>query len=172
MNAREMLRDAASNPKAGRKFQRALRRASENPMVCPKPTTDIDLNLSNRDYAIKEQWYGPMNPDEENPEFWGKIADLWEISEDDAKASRCGNCAAFIQTPEMLACIEVNLGFDDDYPDEASDDMMMNREMTNAQADLGYCQLFGFKCAGDRVCRAWLHGGPVTGEDDGETGER
>jgi len=29
-------------------------------------------------------------------------------------------------------------------------------------ANLGYCQLFHFKCAGDRTCDAWLMGGPIT----------
>jgi len=28
-------------------------------------------------------------------------------------------------------------------------------------ADLGYCQLFKFKCAAARTCDAWLHGGPI-----------
>ena len=27
--------------------------------------------------------------------------------------------------------------------------------------NLGYCQLFKFKCAGDRTCDAWVHGGPI-----------
>jgi hypothetical protein len=29
-------------------------------------------------------------------------------------------------------------------------------------ADLGYCELFEFKCAADRTCRSWLYGGPIT----------
>jgi hypothetical protein len=29
-------------------------------------------------------------------------------------------------------------------------------------ADLGYCELFEFKCAADRTCSAWLVGGPIT----------
>ena len=28
-------------------------------------------------------------------------------------------------------------------------------------ADLGYCQLFKFKCAAKRSCDAWVHGGPI-----------
>ena len=28
-------------------------------------------------------------------------------------------------------------------------------------ANLGYCQLFKFKCAGARTCDAWVHGGPI-----------
>ena len=29
-------------------------------------------------------------------------------------------------------------------------------------ADLGYCELFHFKCAATRTCDAWLVGGPIT----------
>ena len=28
-------------------------------------------------------------------------------------------------------------------------------------ADLGYCELFEFKCAADRTCSAWLVGGSI-----------
>ena len=30
-----------------------------------------------------------------------------------------------------------------------------------AKANLGYCELFHFKCAGNRTCDAWLAGGPI-----------
>jgi len=30
------------------------------------------------------------------------------------------------------------------------------------KANLGYCELFDFKCAGDRTCDAWITGGPIT----------
>lgn len=129
--------------------------------TCPVPTTDVALNLKNRNYAIEEHGYGPLNPAEPNPEFWRGIADLWGISSEDAKTSRCSNCAAFIQTPKMLECIKGGLGYEDDYPKQGADHLASNRTETLESADLGYCQLFGFKCAGDRVCRAWLHGGPI-----------
>jgi hypothetical protein len=29
-------------------------------------------------------------------------------------------------------------------------------------ADLGFCELFDFKCAATRTCNAWLIGGPIT----------
>ena len=28
-------------------------------------------------------------------------------------------------------------------------------------SNLGYCEFFHFKCAGDRTCDAWIVGGPV-----------
>jgi len=137
----------------------ALVRDYKDGDVCPVATVDISLNIKNRNIAIKERGYGPMNPGESNPKFWKGIADLWGISISEAKTSRCGNCAAFIQTPKMLACIQNHLGLDDDY--ESAEDMAENRSRTLESADLGYCQLFAFKCAADRTCRAWLYGGPI-----------
>jgi hypothetical protein len=33
--------------------------------------------------------------------------------------------------------------------------------------DLGYCEVFDFKCASKRTCEAWIAGGPIT-EDEYE----
>ena len=41
-------------------------------------------------------------------------------------------------------------------------------------ADLGYCEIFDFKCSAQRSCRAWVVGGPNTGEakdEDEDMGE-
>lgn len=149
-------------PKHGNKaIGQALVKSYKDGAACPLATVDVALNTKNRDIAIKERGYGPMNPEEPNKKFWKGIGDLWDISEEEAKSSRCANCAAFIQTPKMLECIENGLGLDDDYASEGADEMGENRERTLKAADLGYCQLFAFKCAADRVCRAWLFGGPI-----------
>jgi hypothetical protein len=34
--------------------------------------------------------------------------------------------------------------------------------------DLGFCEVFDFKCAAKRTCAAWIVGGPVTDEGDNE----
>ena len=121
-------------------------------MICPIATQDIKVNLKNRDWAFKNVGYGPANPNDENEEFWAAKADEWQVEPDDAKEMRCGNCAAFIQTPEMLDCIEKGIG---DEPGSYAKDII-------ATAGLGYCELFEFKCAADRTCSAWLVGGPIT----------
>lgn len=130
--------------------------------ACPLATTSIELNTKNRKLAIDNHGYGPMNPDDDNKVFWQKIGQLWDVPVEKAKSSRCGNCAAFIQTPEMLACIHQNLGLDEDYPKAGKENMQQNRQKTLMAAGLGYCQLFAFKCAAERVCIAWVHGGPIT----------
>jgi hypothetical protein len=97
-----------------------------------------------------------MNPNEPNADYWRDISKAWRISPAQAKKSRCGNCAAFIQTPKMLACIESGL--------EMNGTEMDAWEVIDA-GDLGYCEVFDFKCASKRTCEAWISGGPIT-EDD------
>ena len=122
---------------------------------CPVVTHDIKLNLKNRDWAFKNVGYGPANPDEPNKEFWSAKSDEWQTPVETAKTMRCGNCSAFIQTPEMMDCIVSGI------QGEESDDETYANEVVDG-ASLGYCELFEFKCAADRVCSAWLLGGPVT----------
>ena len=85
--------------------------AGEN---CPTATQDITINLRNRAKAINSANYGPENPDLPNTAFWKKKADEWEVSIEDAKMSRCGNCAAFNQEESMLDCIEKGIGGEGD----------------------------------------------------------
>lgn len=122
---------------------------------CPLATQDIEENLKNRQKAIDKANYGPMNPNEPNAQYWRDLAKGWRLSPDQAKRSRCGNCAAFIQTPTMLDCIAKGVGEPDAW------------DVIDA-GDLGYCDLFHFKCAAKRTCAAWIVGGPVTEEADME----
>lgn len=124
-------------------------------MKCPIVTHDIKLNLKNRDWAFKNVGYGPANPEVEDTEFWNKRAEEWATSVDNAKTMRCGNCSAFIQTPEMMDCIVKGI-----QGEESNDETYANEVVDGAE--LGYCELFEFKCAADRTCSAWLVGGPIT----------
>jgi hypothetical protein len=122
--------------------------------TCPKVCSDIPLNLKNRDWAFKNVGYGPANPD--SPEdFWQIRAKEWATSSKNAQTMKCGNCSAFIQTPEMMKCIV------DGIQGEESDNETYANEVVDS-AKLGYCELFEFKCAADRVCSAWLVGGSIT----------
>lgn len=124
--------------------------------ACPPATQDIELNLKNRQHAIDNVGYGPLNPDEPNDEFWQAKADRWSVSPDEARKSRCGNCAAFIQTSKMKECIAQGLEQGDPNAQDSWDVV--------AAGDLGYCQALDFKCAASRTCDAWIVGGPVTDE--------
>ena len=118
---------------------------------CPAATQDISVNLTNRQIAIDKAKYGPMLPWDSNVKFWRQKASLFGVTPDEAKKARCKNCAAFIQTPQMLECIAKGLGTEP-YEDGKA---------TIKTANLGYCNIFDFKCAGDRTCDAWVTNGPI-----------
>ena len=121
---------------------------------CPIATKDIGVNLQNREKAIKTAKYGPLNPEEENGDFWKEKMDRWDVSEGEAKKSLCGNCVMFIRTPNMLNCIEQGI--------ESGDSSKNNAWDAIDKAELGYCEAFDFKCAASRTCDAWVVGGPIT----------
>ena len=39
---------------------------------CPIATQDINVNLKNRQKAIRQQNYGPLDPSQPNEKFWKK----------------------------------------------------------------------------------------------------
>ena len=126
--------------------------------VCPLATQDISVNLKNRNHAFKEYGYGPPNPNEANTAFWVKKATMYNAPTSTVKSLRCGNCAAFIQTPTMMQCIKDGL-----EKDEGKNTLSYDEQFIEA-ADLGYCDLFQFTCASNRTCDAWKSGGPITKE--------
>ncbi len=123
--------------------------------MCPAATLNVHLNLKNRQHAIDEYIYGPANPAEPE-EHWEKLAKLWDIELDTAKSMRCGNCAAFDISDKMRNCIEKGI-----VGKETGVDAMATIE----KADLGYCNILHFKCAGSRSCSLWLTNGPLDNKD-------
>ena len=114
---------------------------------CPPATQDINLNLENRQYAIDNAMYGPL--DIKNPgDYWDKIAAKWNVPVEEAKGEICGNCAAFNITKNMLECISEGIGGEDAW------------DVIEA-GDLGYCEFFKFKCNANRSCSAHVDGGPI-----------
>lgn len=122
-------------------------------LECPPATQDITINLANRKKCVEQANYGPANPELSNDDFWQAKADLFKTSVEEAKTMRCKNCAAFIQKEKMINCIEKGIASEIDEEQLATD--IVDR------ANLGYCELFDFKCAGDRTCDAWITGGPI-----------
>ena len=125
--------------------------------VCPLPTQDVSTNLKNRNHAFKEYGYGPPNPDEPNDAFWLKKAKMYNAPTNAVKSMRCGNCAAFIQTPKMMECIKSGLA----KANESEKELSYDQQFIDA-ANLGFCELFHFTCAAARTCDAWKSGGPIT----------
>lgn len=136
-----------------RAYEFTNNRVVEKEDKCPPATQNIDLNLKNRQKAIDEYGYGPLNPALPNTKFWMKKVDEWNLDNaDEAKQSLCGNCAAFDVRQETLNCIAT--GIDQDNPQDA--------ESVVEAGDLGYCKFLKFKCASLRTCDAWVTGGPLT----------
>ena len=117
---------------------------------CPESTQNIALNIKNRQTAIDQANYGPLNPNEPNEGYWKAKAEQFKGSVAEAKKALCGNCVFFYRTPEILKCIADGLGTEVD-PYEAID-----------AGEIGYCEAFDFKCAASRTCGAWVVGGPIT----------
>ncbi|CAB4143613.1 hypothetical protein UFOVP447_190 [uncultured Caudovirales phage] len=120
-----------------------------------KALTDLELNTKNRDMTTKNDGYGPLNPKDEkgSKAFWEDKAKMWNTTVEAAKEARCGNCAAFNQAPAIMKKIEDGLG-------PAGDKV-------NELANLGFCEIWEFKCAAERTCNVWLVNGPITEEDTG-----
>lgn len=132
---------------------KAMTAAVETSKGCPPATQDVALNLENRQKAIDNVGYGPLNPALPNNAFWQDKGDRWNITPEEAKTARCGNCIFFIRTPKMLECIESGIGLG---TEEAQGSI--------EAGELGYCNALDFKCASKRTCNAWAAGGPVTEE--------
>jgi hypothetical protein len=158
-----------------------LLKEAEEEMKCPVATQDITVNLEHRQKAIDEYGYGPLNPNNPNIKFWKKKMEEWNLdSMEEAKSSRCNNCAAFNITTKMLNCIEKGIvsgekevtvepkmseGEDVVPVEEPETDDTEGAEKdawdTIEAGKLGYCTFLKFKCAGSRTCNAWVAGGPI-----------
>lgn len=119
---------------------------------CPVATSDVTVNLANRQKAIDKANYGPANPNDPG-DYWkqkaGRMGD--DATEEQVSAMRCANCSYFNVSARMKACIEAGIG-------EESAEVV-------ALAGLGYCEAFDFKCASARSCDGWVVGGPITEEE-------
>jgi len=162
-----------------------LLKEAEEEMKCPVATQDISVNLEHRQKAIDEYGYGPLNPNNPNIKFWKAKAEEWQLdSIEEAKSSRCNNCAAFNITTKMLTCIERGILSGEKEVEVPAPDLqepqIQEQDATVAEPEiddtegaekdawdtieagkLGYCMFLKFKCAGSRTCNAWVTGGPV-----------
>ncbi len=125
--------------------------------VCPTVTHNLAENIINRQKAIDNYGYGPLNPMEPSEDFWVGKAEMWKVEVEYAKTARCENCAAFNISSHMRKCIAD--GISDSKYDLPAIEGMINK------ADLGYCEILDFKCAGTRTCDAWLTNGPLDNKD-------
>ena len=92
---------------------------------------------------VRENWM--LGPDKASPKpganapYWQDLAEVWGISEPEARRQLCANCEYFENTPEMMRAMEK-------IPFNALDADGGGR---------GYCHKFDFICHNLRSCQAW-----------------
>lgn len=148
----------ASNNPTKKSITAAVEADSSTPYQCPPATQDIKLNIENRQTAIDDIGYGPLNPNEPSTEFWQKKADRWSVTIEQAQTSLCGNCVMFVITTQMKNCIKEGLTADRSMAVYDINEDSIDQSIE----DLGYCEALDFKCAASRTCDAWVVGGPIT----------
>lgn len=74
-----------------------------------------------------------------NPDYWRKMAQVWGLSEAEARRQLCANCEYFENTPEQL---------------ERMDVVAFNKFDADG-GGRGFCHKFDFVCHNLRVCQAW-----------------
>jgi hypothetical protein len=163
---------------AGRSWARNVKRQIDRKVkkqACPVATQDVKVNLENRKDAIDTAQYGPLDPNLPNDLYWQERAEEFNTTPDEAKKSRCGNCAAFDVTSEIKDCIASGIGkeerpyrYDGQEPRGHAIPSYKQQDPFDVidAGELGYCRVFKFKCAAARTCSAWIGGGPITDEND------
>ena len=142
--------------------------------ACPVATKDVKVNLQNRQTAIETAQYGPLDPNLANNLYWQERAEEFNTTPEEAKQSRCGNCAAFDVTSQIKECIAEGIGgvengyrYDGAEPRGHAAPLIKQDPFDVIDAgQLGYCRVFKFKCAAARTCSAWIAGGPITDENE------
>ena len=172
---------------AGRAWVRGIKRRLDRMKKnegesCPVATQDVRVNLQNRKNAIETAQYGPLDPNLPNNLYWQERAEEFNTTPEEARQSRCGNCAAFDITSDIKDCIAS--GIEKEEPKYRYDGLeprghaapLIKQDPYDVidAGELGYCRVFKFKCAAARTCSAWIAGGPISDENEmpeQETGE-
>jgi len=106
------------------------------------PFVTASENRKNTQMVIDEWNLGPEMPSwkpGENPEYWNKMAKIWQIKPEQARRQMCANCEYFDNSPMKQAKMER---------------IPMNKWDENA-GGRGFCTKFSFICHNLRTCQAW-----------------
>lgn len=116
--------------------QKAFEGTLTEKIVSPKQ------NIANRDNVMRNWSLGPektsVDPKANKP-YWSNMADIWDVSEPEARRRFCSNCEYYNNTPDMQTQME-------SIPLDKYDMDGGGR---------GYCEKFDFICHSLRVCQAW-----------------
>lgn len=104
------------------------------------------LTVKENDATVKRlvvEWC--LGPDRASPApgdnapYWRKMAQVWDVSEAEARRMLCANCEYFDNMPNAM---------------EAMDAVKFNRFDADG-GGRGYCHKFHFICHNLRTCQAW-----------------
>ena len=122
---------------------------------CPLPLQNNALNIKNHKKTIKLHGLGPADPRQPNNAFWKDKAERWDMTEGDARSRLCANCEHYIQTSDILNCIEE--GQAKNFKTSMVDPSLVDIE-SQPQA---YCSLYEITCSPLRTCNDQEPGGPI-----------
>ena len=98
--------------------------------------------LANTKNAIENWNLGPMVMDSPDPAYWNKMAKVFNIPLEEAKAQICGNCVYYNNTKEVL--------------NEMKNQYPLNKyDVYNSPYHRGYCEALHFACHTTRCCQKW-----------------
>lgn len=124
---------------------------------CPVALQDNAINASNHLKTIAEQGLGPADPTQPSTAFWQAKAQLWGISEGDARARLCANCEHYICTTEIQQCI-------DNGPAKSikASSLPLTPKWKDVESKpVAFCSLFDITCSPLRTCNQQELGGPI-----------
>lgn len=99
---------------------------------------DKKSNDSMTKTLMENRHLGPVDP--KNPkDFWVKIAEFWDIPEEEAKLRRCANCEYYDNTLEAKNAMKV----------------VPVSEFDKTGGERGYCHKYIFICHDLRTCDQW-----------------
>lgn len=124
---------------------------------CPMALQDASINEANHLTTIEQHGLGPADPRKPETVFWMRKADIWGVSEAEARTRLCSNCSHYISTTPMMACIENSPG---------GQILASSLPLTPNWADIpgspsGFCDLYDITCTATRTCDSWASGGPI-----------
>lgn len=107
-----------------------------------EPFPTARQNVKNRDNVVQNWALGPEKTSVDpkaNAPYWRNMADLWDVTEPEARRRFCANCEYYNNTSDMQEQMEA-------IPLDKFDQDGGGR---------GYCVKFDFICHNLRVCQAW-----------------
>lgn len=123
-----------------------MKRGFMTPPEGEKPEIANSAESNQNMTRVEKEWnLGPELASEmpgANGEYWSKMAEIWDLDEDEARRRVCGNCEYGKNSPRYMKAM-------DSIP------------FSKFDADGGgrvYCEKFDFVCHNLRTCQAWEDG--------------